>query len=198
MRRSRILDLGGPGRKGGSPRDPDDGRRDGVDAFDSLTRERNCPDLAYTADRILSIFVLVYIPKFWPGAAGNRAHSAWADRLCVPIVFWAWRQQTMDFQRQDEPGEPSEPRSNTASCAPCNDQNCCCNGGRASLCKTLICAMVMLLAVGVTAYSMVKKNVAAPSSNCCPGGACGPGATGCLGPEFCPQAPWSIVPPRKK
>lgn len=229
----------------------------------------------------------------------------------------------MDFQRQDEVG--GQAASDTAACAPCNDENCCRNSGRTAISKTTLVAVAMLLAIGVATYSIVKKNVAAlsapsaaalkggnkgsplseirletiaaaeelaieqdvtffllpgqdasftkaaqeqvlmalgklvvqgqkpaaftlpetagahkaimerfrvaatpcvvvlgnggrpsaiageitetrllsaaamagPRSNCCPGGSCCPSATGCLGPEFCPQAPWSIAPPRK-
>lgn len=69
----------------------------------------------------------------------------------------------MDSERQDENQMQGEPLSQTATCAPCGDGNCCCNSGRAPRSKTVVFAIVMLLAVGVAAYSMVKKNGAAAS-----------------------------------
>lgn len=64
----------------------------------------------------------------------------------------------MDCERQDETRSQSEPSSRTAERAPCDDQNCCCNSGTTPRFKTVIFAAVMLLAVGVAAYSMAKKN----------------------------------------
>lgn len=69
----------------------------------------------------------------------------------------------MDFQRVDETRAQGQPSSKTVTCAPCDDTNCCCNSGRTPRSKTVIFATVMLLAVGVAAYSMVKKNGAAAS-----------------------------------
>lgn len=69
----------------------------------------------------------------------------------------------MDSQRQDETRAQGEPPSDTTTCAPCADGNCCCNSAGSSGSKTVIFATVMLLAVGVAAYSMVKKNGAAAS-----------------------------------
>jgi len=74
----------------------------------------------------------------------------------------------MDFQRQDEVGGQGDPCVNSTTCTPCNDENCCCNSGTTSRCKSIIFATVMLLAVAVAAYSMVKKNVAASSTPSAP------------------------------
>ncbi len=65
-------------------------------------------------------------------------------------------------ERRRDPSQ-GEPPIKTATCAPCDDENCCCNSGRTPRSKTVIFATVMLLAVGVAAYSMVKKNGAAAS-----------------------------------
>ena len=69
----------------------------------------------------------------------------------------------MDSERQDDTRTQDEPRSKTVTCAPCDDENCCCNSGKTPRSKTIIFATVMLLAVGVAAYSMVKKNSVAAS-----------------------------------
>lgn len=69
----------------------------------------------------------------------------------------------MDSERQDETRMQGELPIKTATCAPCDDANCCCNSGTTPRSKTVIFATVMLLAVGVAAYSMVKKNGAAAS-----------------------------------
>jgi len=69
----------------------------------------------------------------------------------------------MDSERQDENQTQGEPLSQTATCVPCGDGNCCCNSGKTPRTKTIIFATVMLLAVGVAAYSMVKKNNATAS-----------------------------------
>ncbi len=69
----------------------------------------------------------------------------------------------MDSERRDETRAQGELPIKTATCAPCDDANCCCNSGRTPRSKTVIFATVMLLAVGVAAYSMVKKNGAAAS-----------------------------------
>ncbi len=69
----------------------------------------------------------------------------------------------MDSQREDETRAQGELPIKTATCAPCDDESCCCNSGRTPRSKTVIFATVMLLAVGVAAYSMVKKNGAAAS-----------------------------------
>ena len=69
----------------------------------------------------------------------------------------------MDSERQDETRTQGELPIKTVTCAPCDDANCCCKSGRTPHSKTVIFATVMLLAVGVAAYSMVKKNGAAAS-----------------------------------
>ncbi|MHB1033442.1 MAG: hypothetical protein ACYC35_03525 [Pirellulales bacterium] len=67
----------------------------------------------------------------------------------------------MDSEKRHETPAQDEPRSKTVTCAPCDDENCCCNSGKTPRSKTIIFATVMLLAVGVATYSMVKKNSAA-------------------------------------
>jgi hypothetical protein len=69
----------------------------------------------------------------------------------------------MDSPREDEIRAQDELPSKTTPCAPCDDEDCCCNSGRTQRWKTVIFSIVMLLAVGVAAYSMVKKNGAAAS-----------------------------------
>ncbi len=69
----------------------------------------------------------------------------------------------MESERQDETRTQRERPIKTVTCAPCDDANCCCNSGRTPRSKTVIFAAVMLLAVAVAAYSMVKKNGAAAS-----------------------------------
>mgnify|MGYP000944898722 CR=1 FL=1 len=69
----------------------------------------------------------------------------------------------MGSEKQDESRTQGELHIKTATCAPCDDATCCCNSGRTPRSKTVIFATVMLLAVGVAGYSMVKKNGAAAS-----------------------------------
>lgn len=64
----------------------------------------------------------------------------------------------MDFQREAEARSQGDPPGTMATCAPCGDESCCCNSGKTPRSKTVVFATVMLLAVGVAAYSMVKKN----------------------------------------
>lgn len=67
----------------------------------------------------------------------------------------------MESERKEQTTAQDEPCCQTA---PCDDGGCCCNSGGTSRSKTVIFATVMLLAVGVAAYSMVQKNGAAASS----------------------------------
>lgn len=70
----------------------------------------------------------------------------------------------MESKSREQTTAQGEPCCNTAAaCAPCDDGDCCCNSGRTPRSKTVIFATVMLLAVGVAGYSMVKKNGAATS-----------------------------------
>jgi len=74
-----------------------------------------------------------------------------------------WRRQAMESESREQTTAQGEPCCKTAACAPCDDGDCCCNSGRTPRSKTVIFATVMLLAVGVAGYSMVKKNGAAAS-----------------------------------
>lgn len=67
----------------------------------------------------------------------------------------------MESDSSERTTAQDEPCCKTATCAPCDDGDCCCNSGRTPRSKTVIFATVMLLAVGVAGYSMVKKNGAA-------------------------------------
>lgn len=69
----------------------------------------------------------------------------------------------MESERREQNPAQDEPCSETATCGPCDDGGCCCNSGRTPRSKTVIFATVMLLAIGVAAYSMVKKNGGAVS-----------------------------------
>jgi len=69
----------------------------------------------------------------------------------------------MDSEKRHETPAQDEALDKLGMCSPCSDDACCCNSGRTPRSKTIIFATVMLLAVGVAAYSMVKKNGVAAS-----------------------------------
>ena len=71
----------------------------------------------------------------------------------------------MESGTTEIPSVQDESCCQTRACAPCDDGSCCCNTGRTPRSKTVIFTMVMLLAVGVAAFSMAKKNAGVASAS---------------------------------
>jgi hypothetical protein len=64
----------------------------------------------------------------------------------------------MESEKREQTPLQNESCCKTATSGPCDNGGCCCGSGPTSRSKTVIFATVMLLAIGVAAYSMVKKN----------------------------------------